>query len=55
MGKKKAIVVLKGSLRQHWIKYITSLNMDVNVADTYGMGTATGLMKMMTTIDTKYL
>jgi PIN domain nuclease of toxin-antitoxin system len=55
MGKKKAILILKGSTKSHWIKYITSLHMNVNPADRLGMSTSLGIMRTLASVDSKFL
>lgn len=37
MGKKKAIMMFKGSTKSHWIRYITNLNMNVNPTQEFAM------------------
>lgn len=32
-GKRKTILILRGSLKTHWIKYITHFHMQPNLAD----------------------
>jgi hypothetical protein len=55
MGKKKALIILKGSLKTHWIRYITTLNMDVNPADMHGNNQALGIIRMLNTMQSKFL
>ena len=55
MGKKKAILILKGSLKTHWIRYITNMTMNVNPADRFGLSTSLGLLRTLNTIDAKFL
>lgn len=55
MGKKKSIMILKGSLKTHWIRYVTTLNLNVNPADAYGNAQAKGVLRMLNTIESKYL
>ena len=55
MGKKKAIQILSGSLKTHWIKYISVLNLQPNPTDRYGMGTTFRIIRILNTIDQRYL
>lgn len=54
-GKKKAILILKGSMKTHWIKYITQLHMHANPCDQLGMGTSLYLLRMLTNVDPKFI
>jgi hypothetical protein len=55
MGKKKAIMIFKGSMKMHWIRYITNLNMSVNPADNYGMSTSFRILGILSSIDQKFI
>lgn len=55
MGKKKVVMIFKGSLKTHWIRYITNLNMAVNITDNYGMSQSFGLLKTLGSVDSKFL
>jgi hypothetical protein len=44
MGKKKGIQILSGSLKTHWMKYITEVNLDINPADRTGMSTGNAMV-----------
>ena len=37
MGKKKTYQIFANSMREHWLKYVTELNMDVNPACGFGL------------------
>lgn len=54
-GKKKAIMIFRGSTKVHWIRYITNLNMDVNPTSLTAMGTSFRMLNLLNSIDTKYL
>ena len=55
MGKKKAIQIFKGSLKTHWIRYVTNFNMHVNPAHMYATNMSMQMLAMLATIDAKYL
>lgn len=55
MGKKKAIMIFKGSTKSHWIKYVTQLNMAINPADTYGMSQSFNILRTLGSVDSKFL
>jgi|LauGreDrversion4_2_1035121.scaffolds.fasta_scaffold276575_1 hypothetical protein len=55
MGKKKAIMIFTGSTKSHWIKYVTSLNMNVNPADTYGLSSSFRILRTLGSVDSKFL
>ena len=54
-GKKKAIMIFKGSTKIHWIRYITNLNMEVNPTSIVAMSTSFRMLNLLNSIDTKYL
>ena len=49
------MIILKGSLRSHWIQYITSIDMNVNPADIPGSNLSFKFYRLMNTLDTKYI
>ena len=55
MGKKKALMIFKGSTKKHWIRYVTGLDMAVNPADAYGVTQSYMIMKLLATVDSKFL
>ena len=55
MGKKKAIMIFKGSTKKHWIRYVTGLDMSVNPASAYGLNQSFRIMHTLATVDSKYL
>lgn len=55
MGKKKQLMIFKGSLKSHWIKYITHFNMHINPTQHMAMKQGNEFMKMFTVIDSKFL
>ena len=55
MGKKKAIMIFKGSTKTHWMKYITQLNMAVNPADTYSMSQSFRILRTLGSLDSKFV
>ena len=44
-GKKQCQIVLKGSLRTHWLKYVNQVELAVNPADRPGSNMAAMLFK----------
>ena len=48
-------MIFKGSTKVHWIRYITSLAMAVNPTDVFAMGQAFGMIRLLETVDNKYL
>jgi hypothetical protein len=55
MGKKKAIMIFKGSTKTHWIKYVTNLQMNVNPADSYGLSQGFRILRILGSVDSKFL
>ena len=55
MGKKKAIMIFKGSTKSHLIKYVTSLNMNVNPVDTYSLSSSFRILRTLGSVDSKFL
>ena len=55
MGKKKAIMIFKGSTKTHWIRYVTNLQMAVNPADTYSVSMSFGILRTLGSIDSKFI
>lgn len=55
MGKKKAIMIFKGSTKTHWIRYITQMDMNINPTDVYGMSTSYKLLGLLGHMDSKFL
>jgi hypothetical protein len=55
MGKKKAIMIFKGSTKKHWIRYVTALEMAVNPTATYGVNQSFRMLKLIATVDPKFL
>ena len=56
MGKKKqGVTILKGSLQTHWIKYLTSIDLQVNPADKHSWNTLNFMLRHLYTIDAKYV
>jgi len=48
-------MIFKGSLKTHWIRYITNVNMDVNPAHVKAMREASNMLKLLNTIQAKYI
>ena len=40
-GKKQAIAIFKGSLKSHWMKYVTTVNIAMNPTDGHAVGAGT--------------
>ncbi len=55
MGKKKVTMIFKGSLKTHWIRYITNLNINVNPTDIHGMSQSWMLLRTLGSVDSKFL
>jgi hypothetical protein len=55
MGKKKAIMIFKGSTKTHWMRYVTSLNVAVNPADSYGLGQSFRILRTLGSLDSKFI
>lgn len=55
MGKKKALMIFKGSTKKHWIRYVTGMDMAVNPADGNGVTQAQRMLMLLATVDSKYL
>lgn len=48
-------MIFKGSTKTHWIRYITSLNMQVNPADQTGIGQSYRILRTIASVDSKFL
>ena len=55
MGKKKAIMIFKGSTKTHWMRYVTNLNVAVNPTDTYGLGQSFRILRTLGSLDSKFI
>ncbi len=55
MGKKKAIMIFKGSTKTHWIRYVTNLQMQINPADGYGMSQSFRILRTLGSVDSKFI
>ena len=53
--KKQGMTVLKGSLKSHWMMYVNYVNLQINPADRLGMGMGNHMIKMMSTLSSKYV
>ena len=53
--KKQAQLILKGSLKTHWMMYINYVNLQVNPADRVGMNTGIFMMTMLSSLSSKFL
>jgi len=48
-------MIFKGSTKSHWIKYVTSLNMNVNPVDTYSLSSSFRILRTLGSVDSKFL
>eukprot|EP00347_Sterkiella_histriomuscorum_P005435 403356629 len=55
MGKKKAMMIFKGSLKTHWIKYITNFNMTINPTQHNAINQSYEFLKMFSSLESKFL
>ena len=56
MGKKKqGVQVLRGSLKKHWLMYITQVNMDVNPTCNQSMRKLGLMINLLSTLDSKFM
>ena len=54
-AKKQAQTILTGSLKTHWMMYINYVNLSVNPTDTIGMNNANSMIRMITTLNSKFI
>ena len=45
MGTKQTIAIFKGSLKTHWMRYINSVDLNMNPTDFQGMSTGSLIMR----------
>jgi hypothetical protein len=48
-------MIFKGSTKTHWMRYVTSLNVAVNPADSYGLGQSFRILRTLGSLDSKYI
>ena len=53
--KKQGMTILKGSLKTHWMMYINHVNLQVNPADTVGISNAHAMLRLVGTLNSKYV
>ena len=51
----KGLLILKGSLEKHWIRYIVNMNINVNPTNNYSLNTAYRCIKILSTVPTKFV
>ena len=54
-GKKQAIKIFKGSLKTHWMKYVTAVDLKMNPAEPRGMSLGTMMHRTIHTLDSKFV
>ena len=55
MGKKQTIAIFKGSLKTHWMRYINSVDLNMNPTDFQGMSTGSLIMRQVQSLDSKFV
>ena len=53
--KKQAALVLKGSLKTHWMMYINSVDLQVNPVDRIGMNNSNYMLRMLLSLNSKFI
>ena len=53
--KKNGMKILHGSLRTHWIMYVTEMNMKINPVDVKAVSTGNMLLQMLSTMNSKFI
>ena len=54
-AKKNGMTILTGSLKKHWMMYVTELNMKVNPTDTKAVSMGNTLLVTMAQIKSQYI
>ena len=54
-SKKQGMIVLRGSMKSHWLQYISALNLDVNPADSHGVKILSQMIRTLHTLDSKFI
>jgi len=55
MGKKQTMQILKGSLKSHWVRYITEMHINCNMSNLHSVRMSMGLLQMLEGIDSKFI
>ena len=56
MGKKKqGLIILDGSLKMHWIRYITSINIQINPVDRFAVRRLHNIIHTVNHLDSKFI
>ena len=53
--KKNGMTIMAGSLKTHWMKYVTELNMHINPACSVSINTGNSLLLMLAKINSKFI
>ena len=53
--KKNGMTILSGSLKKHWMRYCTEINLRVNPTDNRAIGLQNNLIKQLSTIDSLFV
>jgi len=54
-GKRQGMTIFAGSLQQHWIRYVTELDLKVNPADPHAVSMMAFMLRNMTSLKGIYL
>ena len=54
-AKKQCQTILTGSLKTHWMMYINYVNISVNCTDAVGMNNANYMVRMITSLSSKFI
>ena len=54
-AKKNGMTILAGSLKKHWMMYVTELNMKVNPTDLHAVSMGNTLLSSLATTKSQYI
>ena len=54
-GKRQGMTIFAGSLKQHWIRYVTELDLKVNPADPHAVSMMGFMVRNMTSLKSIYV
>ena len=54
-AKKNGMLIMKGSLQQHWIRYVTELNMSINPTDNHSVSMGNQMLNTLSKINSQFI
>ena len=54
-AKKNGMTILKGSLKSHWIRYVTECHLNINPCEMKALSFGNDMVNKMTKLDSKFI